>query len=87
MTTLELEARAEILARRLRAAGHYVTEVDLRTDSAGAAAVLGIAEGTLRNWRAQGCHPLKAHRPGAKATYFITDLIHFIDSSQLDSVA
>jgi hypothetical protein len=74
----DLETKAERLAERLRAAGHWVS-LDLRVNLETAAEILGAEEKTLVNWRAAG-HPLRSMKPAGRITYYLVDLIAFIES-------
>lgn len=74
------EARAERIAVRLRAAGFGVLP-DLRVKSDAAAALLGVAEGTLANWRAEGNRRFRHVKPAGVVTYYLVDLLAYIDST------
>jgi hypothetical protein len=68
------------LAARLRATGHRVT-IDLRTDNDGAAAVIGIAPGTLKNWRlGKGRGPNWSELNG-RAWYRLREIMDWISAN------
>lgn len=72
----DLEARAERLADRLRAAGFSVT-LGLCCDVAGAAAVLGVSQRTLRRWRDEQRGPRTV--TAGRLWYPLTELLRFLD--------
>lgn len=61
----------------LQERGHHVTP-DLRTTSAGAAELLGISPGTLRNWRSEGKGPASKHI--GQVWYWIPEVLDWIDA-------
>lgn len=78
--TEDLETRADRLAARIRAAGKDVT-FDHRVDTSVAAELLGVTIETLANWRADSRVKLLRHvRCGRLISYYLVDLIAFIDS-------
>lgn len=56
MTDAEIEDQAQLVASRMRARGEWVTD-DLLVQGRAAAVMLGISEGTLRNWSYIGRGP------------------------------
>jgi len=74
----DLESRAEVIAERLRKRGKWVSP-DLRVRAEIAADMLGIAEGTLSNWRAEGRQRFPCVRPAGFVTYYLVDLLQYID--------
>lgn len=83
-TDAEIEAEAEKIAVRMRAAGVWVS-FDLRVRTDTAADLLGRKPKTLANWRGE-MHSLPYVR-GATPTYRLVDLLRFIDSGQDDVAA
>lgn len=75
----DIEVRAERIAVRLRASGKWVSP-DLRVKSDGAAELLGVVEGTLANWRAEGNRRFPHVKPAGVVTYYIVDLLAYIDA-------
>lgn len=68
-------AEAEVLAERARAAGFTVTP-ELEVRSHGAAFVLGVEEGTVRNWRAAAAGPpWRRDRVGGAIWYSLPALV------------
>lgn len=50
------------------------------TDTAGAAAHLGLSPRTLEKWRTQGRGP-RYSRPGRRVVYRVADLNHFLEAT------
>lgn len=78
MKPADLEERTRDAAAALRTAGFYVS-VDGCTDTRGAAALLHIAEKTLRNRRAEGRSPRANHRVAGRLFFRIEDLLRLRD--------
>ena len=76
----DIEARAERIAARLRTSGFWVSP-DLRVRSDAAGELLGVAEGTLANWRAEGNRRFPCAKPAGVSTYYLVDLLAYIDST------
>jgi hypothetical protein len=62
------------------------TDVSPVTDDSGAAANLGVATGTLRNWRSQGRGP-KYVRLGRRVLYRLKDLDAYTEACLVDPEA
>ena len=70
-------ARIDEVLQWLEAGDMHYVRYDLRVDSPTAAAILGIAPGTLRNWRAAGKGPTAYHL--GRVWYRIPELLQWID--------
>lgn len=77
--TLEAEVDPVATAAEWLRGQCYHVSADLRTDSAGAAALLGVTEKTFRNRRNLRTAPPHAHRIGRKLYYRIVDVLPFRD--------
>jgi hypothetical protein len=56
---------------------------DGRVSEADAAGLIGLAAGTLRNWR-NGHSPLPFYRAGGRITYRLSDLAAYIEKARED---
>lgn len=77
--TEDLVTRCERLAARMRVAGVWVSW-DLRVNAEAAAELLGVTPETLANWRAEAKLRLRHVRPGRLVTYYLADLLAYIDA-------
>jgi len=78
-------ALLEAVLARLDAAGKHYTPADLRVDSPTAAWILGIAPGTLRNWRDAGKGPQALHI--GRVWYRITELLAWMEDQRSEDRA
>jgi hypothetical protein len=74
MTDAERETEAERVADRIRARGGWVSD-DLRVSATSAAEMLGISEGTLRNWSYIRRGPTPIRVAGGPRTYRMIDIL------------
>ncbi len=79
------DAIADTLAKLERAAvtAGFVLSADGRVSEADAATLLGIAAGTMRNWRNSRA-PVPFYKAGGRVTYRLSDLAVFIEKSRED---
>lgn len=75
----------DAIRERLQAEGHAVTIIGLVAEPA-AAVVLGVAPGTLRNWRSQGHGPPWLKIRG-RCWYSLPELLAWIDESTLHDLS
>ena len=73
---------ADALATAARSA-RYVVSGDGRVSEPDAATLLGIAAGTMRNWR-NGRAPVPFYKTGGRVTYRLSDLAVFIEKARED---
>jgi len=77
-----IEGTAEMLLAAVREAGHWISG-DGRVREETAADLLGIAVGTLANWRSAGTAP--PHYSIGRPTYRLIDLAAWIEAARINS--
>lgn len=80
MTDSDIERTTEMLLCYVREAGAWLSG-DQRVSEETASELLGVAPGTLRNWRYSGKGPI-SYGIGNKPTYRLENLAEFIESSR-----